>query len=227
MSSKEVSRAASSVLRGVMEIQSNPPKIVGTLRTFTHPVTKKSVTLAPLPSFASPSYIRSVYAPYSLTERFDKILCEDGVLPLKAGTPRASAQLIWQRVFPFLSIRPVVSEEIGLKHYDGLLIRDRIETRMAFEMLKEQWEPPVDPRARRGVERIATYPDGTKVTVPWNPYHMKGLQHHLERAGFELTTTEEIEVIGPRTVMYFLVFVSGLCLFLSFKFFAFCASFVL
>lgn len=209
MEAKANKLASNAVLSGFLDIKHNPPRLVATLRTYVHPETKKEVALYPVPAIAAPSYIRSVFSPASLLGRFDKILCEDGQLPVPEGTPEAVRQKFWVRAFPFVSVRRVVPPAAGA-HYDGLVERDRVETRMAFEMLRDRWDPPVDPRSRRGVERIASYPDGTKVCVPWNVYHMRYFQYRLEREGYELASSEEMDVMGFRVVMYFMVFVSTL-----------------
>lgn len=288
---------ASSVLSGIMDVRTGPPRLVSTLKTYYHPVSKKTVVLHPLPNAASPKYFRRVLSPLTLLvppplsgceghphppdstvrnntnnhnnnhntpswssekkssvgtadppipssmdassthestptdnnnsstlissssfslsstqgrekevgvgEGFDTILCEDGQLPFSSDSPRAYWQKLVQICLPFLLSRPVVPREWGSRHYDGLVQRDSVETRMAFEMLREQWQPPVDPRARRGIERILnTYPDGSRVCVPWSPYHIPYFIYRLELEGFELIKKEEVEVMGFRWLVY-------------------------
>lgn len=209
MEAKANKLASNAVLTGFLDIKHSPPRLVATLRTYVHPETKKQVSLYPVPAIAAPSYIRTVLSPAALLGRFDKILCEDGQLPVQEGSAESVRQNFWMRAFPFVSVRRVVPPSAG-EHYDGLVERDRVETRMAFEMLRDRWDPPVDPRSRRGIERIESYPEGTKVCVPWNVYHMRYFQYRLEREGYELASSEEVDVMGFRVVIYFMVFVCTL-----------------
>lgn len=274
-----VSRAgqrASSLLGGIMEVRTGPPRLVSTLKTYYHPISQKTVVLHPLPNVASPRYLRRVLYPATLlaphfsnsgnpipkpisipppsgaadtneatsethsgttsssTARtgdpngastdgfsspssssvadpnnaiaFDKILCEDGQLPYPHDAPKAYWQQLLQLCLPFLRVRQVVSREWGNTYYDGLVQRDGVESRMAFEMLRDEWRPPVDPRARRAMERILhTYPEKTRVCVPWSPYHIPYFIYRLELEGFELIKKEEVEVMGFRWLVYGLV----------------------
>lgn len=269
-----VSRAgqrASSLLAGVMEVRTGPPRLMSTLRTYYHPVTQKTVVLHPLPNMASPQYFRRVLSPQSLLKSrdegstsfahdsahpppptasrtshqhspydatpsedgpssrgdtkgsesvphtthpftsfphdeavvFDKILCEDGLLPLPLDSAKANGQRVLQWCFPFLRLRPVVARSTGEQYYDGILQRDQVESRMTFEMLRDQWNPPVDPRARRAVDRILhSYSNHTCVCVPWSPYHIPYFIYRLELEGFELVKKEEVEVMGFRFLVY-------------------------
>lgn len=134
---------------------------------------------------------------------FDKILCEDGLLPYAQDSPRANGQRLLQWCLPFVRLRPVVARATGEQYYDGLLLRDRVESRMTFEMLRDQWNPPVDPRARRAMDRILhAYPNQTCVCVPWSPYHIPYFIYRLELEGFELVKKEEVEVMGFRVLVY-------------------------
>lgn len=201
MVGKEAKLASSSVMRGFLDIRQDPPRLVSVLKTFRHPETNVQVSLCPLPNFGSPSFIRRVYSPAVLQAQFDKVLCEDGLLPIREPSALASRQRVLQRLFPFASIR-LVAPESSASLYDGLVTRDRVETRMAYQMLRDAYDPPVDPRARRGVERLLTYADGCRVCVPWGVYHMHYWQYRLQREGFELVRTEEEVVIGFRAVLY-------------------------
>lgn len=183
--------------KGIMDMRSDPPRLVCTLLTFRHPESNKEVTLYPIPNVASPSYFHRILNGAALTSSFDKVLCEDGRLPFRAGTSEARKQQLYQRFLPFFGFRPVVEDG---ERFDGLLARDAIESRMAYQMLLDGWDPPVDPRARRGVERIATYADGSKVCVPWGVYHMPYFRYRLLKDGFVQTRVEEVTVLGFREV---------------------------
>eukprot|EP00796_Vickermania_ingenoplastis_P006516 gene6516-4693_t len=199
--------SATNPLSGFLEFRGDPPRLITTLKTFRHPETGKTVALHPLLSTALPSYLRRVYtAPLELQQRFDKILCEDGQLPLKDGTPAAARQKMWQRLCPFMSLKLVVPESDGA-FYDGLPQRDAVETRMAYQMLQERWDPPVDPRARRAMERIATYPDGTRVCLPWGMYHLRYLEYRLQLEGYKLVESEYLVAIRLRLFIWLTLFV--------------------
>lgn len=203
--------STSSVLSGFLDIRHDPPRLVATIKTLRHAQRNLEVSLHPVPNIASPSYLREAFSIRSLLSkgRFDKILLEDGRLPVKAGSYLGSRQQFLQKCFPFVAMRQVV-EESEEDSIDGLLTRDGVETRMAFQMLKEQWDPPVDPRARRGVERIASYPDGSRVCVPWGPYHMKYFLYRLELEGYDVVNSEEVIVMGFQTVMRIVVVITVL-----------------
>lgn len=200
------SKSAMLMTKGIMDLRYDPPRLICTLLTFQHPESKKEVTLYPTPNMASPSYFRRVLDADTLTANFDRVLCEDGRLPFQAGTAVAAKQAKLRRLFPFCSLRPVTAD--GEK-FDGIVQRDAMESRMAYQMIQDGADPPVDPRARRGVERILdAYPENTRVVVPWGVYHMPYFRYRLQKEGFVQTNAEEVEVVGLRDMLG-IAFISG------------------
>ncbi|CCW63742.1 unnamed protein product [Phytomonas sp. EM1] len=205
-------KPAMLMTKGVVELRTNPARLVGNILTFRHPESRKEVTLFPLPNIASRAYFKRTFDAETLMSQYDKILCEDGRLPFRAGTPEGNRQVLLRKCFPFFALRPVVAD--GEK-FDGILQRDMIESRMAYQMVLDGWEPPVDPRARRGVERIATYDDGTKIAVPWGVYHIPYFRYRLQKEGYVQVSAEEMMLLNFPQVLKVIVFFS----FLSFLFF--------
>ncbi|CAJ1008643.1 hypothetical protein Q4I28_003956 [Leishmania naiffi] len=203
------SKSAMLMTKGIMDIRSDPPRLICTILRYQHPSTKKEVTLYPIPNIAAPAYFRRVLDGDVLQCNFDKILCEDGRLPFQAGSMIAARQQMLRRLFPFFSIRPVVED--GEK-FDGIIVRDALESRMAYQMVLDGYDPPVDPRARRAVERIDTYPESTRVVVPWGVYHMPYFRYRLEKEGYKALPSEEVVVFGFHQVMGFF-FLSGVMVF--------------
>ncbi|RNF07624.1 uncharacterized protein Tco025E_07407 [Trypanosoma conorhini] len=202
-------KSAMLMTKGVMEMRQNPPGLICTIRRFKHPATQKEVTLYPVPSIAAPHYFRRVLDGEALTRNFDMVLCEDGRLPFEAGSRLARRQQVLRRIFPFFGLRPVSVE--GAK-FDGIVQRDPVESRMAYQMILDGADPPVDPRARRAVERIETYPDGTRVVCPWGVYHIVYMNHKLHQLGYVVEDEETLEVVGYREALL----VSGIFAVLTF-----------
>ncbi|KAG5504347.1 hypothetical protein JKF63_04796 [Porcisia hertigi] len=209
------SKSAMLMTKGIMDLRTDPPRLICTILRYQHPNTKKEVTLYPVPNIAAPAYFQRVLDGDALLRNFDKILCEDGRLPFQDGSAGAARQKLLRRLLPFFSIRPVVAE--GEK-FDGIIVRDALESRMAYQMVLDGYDPPVDPRARRAVERIDTYPDNTRVAVPWGVYHMPYFRYRLEKEGYTPLPSEEVVVFGLQQVLG-LFFISGVV--------AFAMSFVL
>ncbi|KPA84098.1 putative mitochondrial hypothetical protein [Leptomonas pyrrhocoris] len=201
-------RAKSAMLmtKGIMDVRSDPPRLICTILKYQHPGTKKEVTLYPVPNIAAPSYFQRVLNGEALQKDFDKVLCEDGRLPFQAGTVKAARQRWIQLVFPFFSVRPVVED--GEK-FDGIVSRDAVESRMAYQMVLDGYDPPVDPRARRAVERIDSYPDNTRVVVPWGVYHMPYFRYRLEKEGYAPLPSEEVVVFGFQQMLSMLLVTSA------------------
>lgn len=206
------SKSAMLMTKGIMDLRNDPPRLICTILKYQHPETKKEVTLYPIPNIAAPSYFRRVMDGEALQRNFDKVLCEDGRLPFQAGTANAARQQLLRRFFPFFSIRPVVTD--GEK-FDGILVRDALESRMAYQMVLEGCDPPVDPRARRGLERIDSYAESTRVAVPWGVYHMPYFRHRLEKEGYKALPSEEVVVFGFQQMLG-LLFVTGVLSFVLF-----------
>ncbi|PBJ68156.1 hypothetical protein BCY84_09253 [Trypanosoma cruzi cruzi] len=188
-------KPAMLMTRGIMEMRQNPPGLVCTIRRFKHPTTQKEVTLYPIVNFAAPHYFRRVLDGDILERNFDKVLCEDGRLPFEAGSRLARQQQMLKRIFPFFGLRPVT---INGSKFDGIVQRDPVESRMAYQMIVDSADPPVDPRARRAMERIENYPDGTRVVCPWGVYHLVYMNHKLRQLGYIVEREEAVEVVGYR-----------------------------
>lgn len=210
-------KSAMLMTKGIMEVRTNPPSLVCRILSFEHPQTKKAVTLIPIPNIAGTAYFRRVLDADNLMNHYDKILCEDGRLPFQAGSAEANKQQFMRRLFPFFSLRPVVSD--GEK-FDGITQRDAIESRMAYQMVLDGWNPPVDPRARRGIERILdNYEANTKVAVPWGVYHLPYFRYRLLKEGFVESGVEEVTVFGVQEIAYIVMLMTALSLVSVFIFF--------
>ncbi|KEG07589.1 hypothetical protein DQ04_09341020 [Trypanosoma grayi] len=188
-------KSAMLMTKGIMEMRQNPPGLVCIIRRFKHPETHKEVTLYPIPNIAAPHYFRRVLDGDHLAQKFDTILCEDGRLPFQAGSRLARQQQFLKRVFPFVGLRPVAVD--GSK-FDGIIQRDPVESRMAYQMVLDGADPPVDPRARRAMERIDTYADSTRTVCPWGVYHVVYMDHKLRQLGYAVESEEVVEVVGYR-----------------------------
>lgn len=202
--------------KGIMEMRHNPPGLVCSIRRFRHPDTRKEVTLYPVLNMAAPHYFRRVLDGDVLTRSFDKILCEDGRLPFQAGSRLAWQQHLLKRVFPFLAFRPVATD--GSK-FDGIVQRDPVESRMAYQMVLDGADPPLDPRARRAIERIDSYPDGTRAVCPWGVYHMVYMNYKLRQLGYVLENEETVEVVGYREAVLVVAIMAVLSLWMMYAFF--------
>ncbi|EPY31412.1 hypothetical protein AGDE_09065 [Angomonas deanei] len=104
---------------------------------------------------------------------------------------------------PFFSIRP---SAVNGEKFDGCVLRDPVESRMAYQGILDELDPPVDARARRGMSRIDTYPEGTRVAVPWGVYHMPYFRYSLLKNGYVQLSVEEQEVFGLRQIMGIFLF---------------------
>nr|CCC92009.1 conserved hypothetical protein [Trypanosoma congolense IL3000] len=199
-----VKKSAMLMTKGIMELRQNPPGLACTIRRFRHPDTRKEVTLYPVPNIASPHYFRRILDGDTLMRDFDKVLCEDGRLPFQAGTALARKHEVLKRMFPFFAFRPVAAD--GAK-FDGIVQRDAVESRMAYQMLLDGADPPIDPRGRRAVERIDSYADGTRTVCPWGVYHIVYMTYKLRELGYEVEYEDVVEVVGVKEVMFIGCFV--------------------
>lgn len=180
---------------GVMQLMQDPPRLVAFRRIYIHPTTGTRVILHPLPNIAQRSFFQEMK--YGLEKRvdIDKVLCEDGHLPVTTDHPRARSIRLAQRFLPFVGTAPITDD---VAKFEGLAERDPIESKMAFLSTTQKQTPPLDPRARRGVEHILAYPNNTSVVLPWSAYHMPYLFYALERHGFDLHKNEEVTVVDQR-----------------------------
>ncbi|CAD2219141.1 hypothetical protein AGDE_00120 [Angomonas deanei] len=197
-------KSAMLMTKGILDMRSDPaPRLVASILTFQHPDTKKEVTLYPIPNVASKAYLaRALNADY-LSEKYDKVLWEDGRLPFRVGTAASQKSIILKKLFPFFSIRP---SAVNGEKFDGCVLRDPVESRMAYQGILDELDPPVDARARRGMSRIDTYPEGTRVAVPWGVYHMPYFRYSLLKNGYVQLSVEEQEVFGLRQIMGIFLF---------------------
>ncbi|KAH9593437.1 hypothetical protein LSM04_005206 [Trypanosoma melophagium] len=209
-------KSAMLMTKGIMEMRQNPPSLVCIIRRYKHPETNKEVTVYPIPNLAVPSYFRRVLDGDNLAGNFDKILCEDGRLPFQSGSRLAKQQHFLKRVFPFLGLRPVATD--GSK-FDGIIQRDPVESRMAYQMVLDGADPPVDPRARRAIERIDTYPDGTRAVCPWGVYHVVYMNYKLRQLGYIVENEESVEVVGYREAALVFAFLIVLTFWMTYALF--------
>jgi hypothetical protein len=208
-------KSGTMMSRGAMQMRHNPPSFVATIRTFHNKANQKTVTLYPIPNFASPAYFRRTLISAHTDPKFDTVLCEDGRLPYLAGTTEGRRTEFWRRVFPFIGYRPVVADA---RKFDGLVQRDAVESRMAYMSLTEGMEPSVDPRSRRALERIETYPQGQRVVMPWNIYHHVYLAERLPQHGYELVNAEEVVVVDTSMIAVMMISLMVLTFYTIFTF---------
>lgn len=211
------SKSAMLMTRGIMDMRQGPPRLICTILKYEHPETRKEVTLYPIPNIAAPAYFQRVLDGDRLSQNFDKVLCEDGRLPFQQGTLQGNRQVAIRRMFPFFSVRPVVADA---EKFDGIITRDAMESRMAYQMLLDAYDPPVDPRARRGVERIESYADGTRIVVPWGVYHIPYFRYRLEQEGYKQVASEEVVVVSLQQMMAALLLSSLVAFMVTFIFFS-------
>jgi hypothetical protein len=183
----------------------NPPRLVCRHERYQHPSSNISVLLAPLPNVAWPQFFQKTIFSYPSDPSFDKILVEDGRLPFLENTVMGNRAKVYRRLFPFINGRPVVADP---SKFDGTIERDPLESRMAYQCCTEAIDPPIDPRARRAVERVLAYPPGTRVVLPWTVYHAPYFGYKLQQLGFELKDTLEVEIINQTQMMVVVVAVS-------------------
>lgn len=197
---KFTSRSGMLMTRGVMKMKSNPVSFVCSVRTFRHPTTRVAVTLNPVPNIAARAFFRTMLEELHVNPVHDKILVEDGRLPFVEGTADARKQQMRRIMFPMFSSRPIASTSSSAL-FDGLVSRDPVESRMAWMSVTESLTPGVDPRARRAIERIESYPDGTRVVCPWNIYHLVYMSDKLTDLGYELIEDKEVVVITQTQIV--------------------------
>jgi hypothetical protein len=198
--------------RGVVSIRNSPSRLVGTIRRYRHPVTNTTVTLKPIPTLSTPSTFRKLFYDHIADPNTHIVLCEDGRLPFLAGSAPAIIQRVFKTFLPFLAYRPVVTDA---SKFDGIIGRDAVDSRIAYQSVVAQKDTTtctVDPRARRAVERILSYPAGSHVVATFNVYHTVYFWHRLPELGFVLDSTEEIEIARMSHFVAFLILCS---LFLS------------
>lgn len=185
--------------RGVMKMKTDPPSFVCSVRTFKHPTTNVTVSLHPIPNIASRSFFNAMAEQVHLDPKFDIILCEDGRLPFVEGSAEARKAQISRTIFPIFSHRPVVPSTCT--KFEGLTTRDPAESRMAWMSVTQTMSPGVDPRARRAVERLESYPPGTRAVCPWNIYHNVYFSDKLAELGYELIEDREVVVIDQKQIL--------------------------
>lgn len=189
--------------RGVMMQMQNPPRLVVFCRTYVNPTTGVRVTFNPLANMGMKAYLQEAYYGVAGRADVDKVLVEDGYLPLAPTNPQAKRQELLRKMMPFFAIRPVLSKYNELAKYDGCVQRDPVESKMSYQSVSDNMNPPVDPRARRAIERILTYPNNTSVVVPWSTQHMPYFYHNMPLQGFELQKNEELLVVDRTTMFIF------------------------
>ena len=183
---------------GIMDMKKDPPRLICHCKTWRNPNNGILVTIAPVPNIASPSYWQRVLC--GNHTRYDKIMCEDGRGPVVEGTAQANRSALMQRLFPWYAPVPVVPAD-QLNKYEFNPARDPAESSMAYHSSMHNLQPPVDPRARRGIERIDSLPPNTRVVYPWNLYHMPYLQHSMIKQNYELVQTEDILVMTQAEIV--------------------------
>lgn len=147
--------------RGVIAMRQGPSRIVGIVKTYAHGSNPNvTVRVIPIPSVAHSSYWRQSL--YGAHDASDYVLLEDGVRPLVSGTGAARRALLFEKVFQVFPHAPVADADVIGKKFvtappppsalGSGVPRDPLESRMAFQSVTQNLSPPVDPRARRGVE---------------------------------------------------------------------------
>jgi hypothetical protein len=186
---------------GVLKLQRNPGQVLSAcLRTYKHPTTGMTVALHPIPNFAQAAYWSRAW--YNVDEQCDRVLSEDGYGPVRAGTYDAYRATALGYLMPFVCQRQVVPTDARMAKYEVLSpTRDRLESAMAYESVKlaTAGEPPVDPRARRAVDRLEAMAlesnAPASVVVPWNVFHNAYFFWRLEQQGWTLLSTEDVKIV--------------------------------
>ena len=196
--STHVRRAGSQLMNlGVIVFLTGPGRIATYKREFTHPGSGQKITLIPLPTLARPQFWENHL--YHLHENYGHVVYEDGWHPYCTGTLPFRSLLAKY----FLPILPRCYEinTNELRNYIGSTNRDVVESAMAFRSTESTLDPPVDPRARRGLERIRTLPTNVHAVLPWNVYHQYYLMHKLRELGYVQGRIDEIIIFTQQEVL--------------------------
>jgi len=185
------SPGASIMKLGILAFKQNPSCVVTLKRTFAHPVSGQIVTTLPIPTMARPSFWQSSY--YGLHHKYDKVLYEDGWGPVLPGSVPQAA-VLRRYLLPILPHTEEIPAE-EMKRFLGANDRDIIESNMAYKSCEEGLSPPVDARARRGVELLMTMDPRERVVMPWNMHHHYYLAWKLRQCGYIEKNIEEIVII--------------------------------
>ena len=188
---------------GIAGYAYNPSRVVFYKRTYLHPETKQQVTLQPVPRFARRQFWGE--ACYGLHRRFDRVLFEDGNQPCLA--PADPMRLLMQRAFPFAEHREYVSQD-EMQQYVGAVEADNADYHVILTSLHQNLDPPVNPKARRGVERLLTVDPKYTVVMPWNVMHMPYLMWKLKDLGFEETTSAQVTLFTNTEAYMFAAFLT-------------------
>jgi hypothetical protein len=195
---------------GIIAMRQDPHRIVCKLQTYRHPtVPNLRVTVKPIPSVAGPSFWNDHW--YDQHVRYDRVVTEDGQLPVLQSDPKAAWYGLLRRVLVFSGQKLVVDTEKNLGKYEAPQAhRDRIESTLAYTNVVNQQDPPVDPRARRAVEHLNTIATSMEssgladkshhVVMPWSVYHVYYLRWRLPKDGWIAETEEEVLMIDRRQV---------------------------
>eukprot|EP00758_Cryptobia_borreli_P012415 Tbor_TRINITY_DN5746_c0_g1::TRINITY_DN5746_c0_g1_i1::g.20051::m.20051 len=187
--------------KGIFMIMQSPLRLVAFRRVYLHPVTGVRVILHPNPNIAMKSFFDEMIFNLEKRSDLDKVLVEDGTLPYTLDHPNANRTQIIQKLIPWFAFRNVTNQTAK---YDGVVERDPIESRIAY-LSATRGNEPVDPRARRAMDRVMSYPNNTSVVLPWTLYHMPYFFQSLERHGFELQRNEEVVVLDQFNMFMFTV----------------------
>lgn len=216
------------VRRGLLEQRSAPaPHVVAKCTTFKHPTANLYATIYLTSNIAVRSYWN--FTRYSLHDRFDRIICEDGDYPVSSNSTQGMIAKLLRTVLPIFPYRMIVDSPIQLQKYKCMnLYRDTVESRMAFESVKRNDDPIVDPRARRVCEALDKLAMSTTtelstddiqkvgpplpadggavhVALPWHMYHAPYISEKLQKQGWTKHSVHE-EILATRSFMMKVMF---------------------
>lgn len=197
---------------GVLVIRTGPNRLVASVRTFRHP-SGVEVTIHPLTSIASVEYLSTHW--YDLHSRYDAVLLEEGNWISMPNSFVAQLGKLAKVIFPYKAYGPWVDQQFHDKYEVSSQLRDPLDSRIAFESVLHNKQPPVDPRAHRGVQRLNLFAlnsanEKKRVVMPWHVYHAAYLYQKLPAEGYEMVKSEEVTVITQLDT--FKIGVAGSCI---------------
>ena len=149
------------VKRGFLEQRTQPmAHIVSKTCTFKHPTSNVRATVFLVSNIGLPSYWAATR--YNLTERFDRVYCEDGDFAVPAASPGGAMAVLLRYALPIIPHRMTYRNSTEAAKYVMVHpFRDPLDARIAFESVKGAagvGEPLVDPRGRRLCEALNELP---------------------------------------------------------------------
>ena len=190
---------------GIVGQVPDPVRNVIFARTYVHPETKQEVTLQPIPPVARRQFWEEACT--DLHRKYDLVLFEDGQQPL--SQPGDSFRRFFRDKFPFINHRQYVPRD-SMEQYVGKTTVDSQDGAVAMSSISKRLDPPIDPRARRGVEHLRTLDPSRRVVMPWSFVHMPYLIWKLKELGYveqrcaqtTMVTNDEAKIVTVLAVAF-------------------------